>query len=199
MYRFIETIRIDQKGPGNLPYHNDRLNRTRQAFFHTDKIIDINDHLKKIPSFNKSKIIRCTIHYDREINEINFLPYQKKTIHKLKLIYNDTIDYPYKYEDRNELLKLYSMKQDCDEIIIIKNGFISDTSYANLVFYDGSGYFTPSTPLLKGTMRAYLLEKGMISEKKIRPEDLKNYSSVGLINAMLNMTDYKIDINNIIP
>jgi len=74
---------------------------------------------------------------------------------------------------------------DCDEIIIEQNGYLTDTTIANIAFYDGERWITPAKPLLKGTMRAKLLDEGLLHEKEIKKEDLKNYSQVALINAMI--------------
>ena len=53
------------------------------------------------------------------------------------------------------------MRGACDEILIIKDGHITDTSISNIVFRLPDGWWlTPFTPLLKGIMRTYLLESG---------------------------------------
>ncbi|MEQ8809522.1 MAG: aminotransferase class IV, partial [Imperialibacter sp.] len=66
-----------------------------------------------------------------------------------------------------------------------RNGLLTDCSYTNVCFWDGSKWHTPSEPLLAGTKRASLLEKGLISERKIVVNDIKYFESVTLINAML--------------
>jgi 4-amino-4-deoxychorismate lyase len=108
------------------------------------------------------------------------------------LVYDDEIEYSYKYENRERLNELKERRQDCDEIMIVKNGCITDTSFSNLVFYDGKKYLTPAQPLLNGTKRKLLLQQGWISEATIKPEDLNNFQHCGLINAMLNKDDYQI-------
>jgi 4-amino-4-deoxychorismate lyase len=50
-----------------------------------------------------------------------------------------------------------SNAEGCDDIIIVRNGFVTDASYANLIFRKGDEWFTPATFLLAGTMRAFLL------------------------------------------
>ncbi|HET6559925.1 MAG TPA: aminotransferase class IV, partial [Prolixibacteraceae bacterium] len=87
---------------------------------------------------------------------------------------------------------------ECDDIIIIKNGYVTDSFTANLLFFDGGRWFTPTTPLLKGTKRQWLLEKGFIVEKEIREENIPAYSKVGLVNAMIEMEEMPVvDIKNI--
>jgi len=65
---------------------------------------------------------------------------------------------------------------------------VTDCSIGNLLFFDGHEWITPDSPLLKGTQRAFLLNKKMIREGKIREEDICKYKKVGIINALLNMS-----------
>jgi len=100
------------------------------------------------------------------------------------LISCDTLDYQYKYFNRSHFEKLIEQKEECDDIIIIKNGFLTDSSMANLIFFDGKNWFTPKIPLLQGTCRERLLDEGFIFKRKIQSEDLKYFHGVKLINAM---------------
>lgn len=67
---------------------------------------------------------------------------------------------------------LAAQKGDCDEIIIIKNGLVTDTSFTNIAIYKHGMWLTPKHPLLLGTKRAALLEKGIIQEADITVDDL---------------------------
>jgi 4-amino-4-deoxychorismate lyase len=84
-----------------------------------------------------------------------------------------------------------------DEVIIIKNGCVTDTSYTNICFFDGKEWLTPDTPLLQGTMRRYLLDKGVIREVRIRRKDIQYFKKVSLINAMMELGEIIIPIENI--
>ena len=72
-----------------------------------------------------------------------------------------------------------------DDIIIEKKGFITDTSIANLAFYDGEQWFTPKNPLLEGTMRAKLLDEGFLQTREIKRSEISHYTKVALMNAMI--------------
>ena len=80
-------------------------------------------------------------------------------------------------------------KSDCDDIIIIKDGFVTDASSSNLVFENKTGLYTPASYLLRGTKREYLLSKGLIEERIIKEDSLKEYDSIYLINAMVDLED----------
>jgi 4-amino-4-deoxychorismate lyase len=71
-----------------------------------------------------------------------------------------------------------------DDVIFIKNGYVTDASFANLVFFNGSSWITPATPLLRGTMRERLIHQGIITEQLITAENVLKMKSVKLINAM---------------
>ena len=92
-----------------------------------------------------------------------------------------------------------TMGPDSDlDILIVKKEFITDTSFSNIIFFDGDNWITPSTPLLEGTKRKELLEKNIISEQEIKFSDLKNFKKAILINAMLDFDEIaEIEIKNI--
>jgi 4-amino-4-deoxychorismate lyase len=111
----------------------------------------------------------------------------------------NAIDYSFKFADRRKLDMLFEKRGNCDDIIIVKNGNITDSYVANLIFFDGQTWRTPDTPLLPGTQRAKLLYEGKISECKITPDDLTKYKKVGLINALNNFDEMQcVDIANIL-
>ena len=81
---------------------------------------------------------------------------------------------------------------DCDEIIIVKNGLITDTSFTNLALFDGNRWLTPKPPLLLGPKRAQLLEAGIIEEAELTLEDLRKAEKVSLFNAMIDFGEREI-------
>ena len=105
-------------------------------------------------------------------------------MHTLKVVTSDII-YNYKYANREELNILLQKQHDADEIIIEKEGYLTDTTIANIAFYDGKQWFTPEKPLLKGTMRAKLLDEGFLHTRKIKKEEISDYTHVALMNAMI--------------
>ena len=93
-------------------------------------------------------------------------------------------DYVHKYSNR-EWINNILLKSGNDDVIFTKNGIVKDASYANLVFFDGQNWITPSQPLLLGTRRASLIAAGIIKEALIQIKDLPKYNTVKLINAMM--------------
>ena len=77
-------------------------------------------------------------------------------------------------------------KKEADDILIIKNELVTDTSIANIAFFDGKKWLTPKTPLLKGVTRTRLLDNSEIFEADIHFRELKKYKKVALLNAMID-------------
>ncbi len=100
-----------------------------------------------------------------------------------------SIDYHFKYADRTPLLQLLELRGACDDVLIVRHGEITDTSYSNILLFDGTRYVTPRASLLNGTKRRRLLEEGRIEEAAIRPSDLPRFQTLHLINAMLDIED----------
>lgn len=142
-----------------------------------------------IPTELSDKVFKCRVLYAEKIEKIEFQPYQIKPIKTLQIVHAELLSYDYKFADRHELEGLAQHKKTADDILIIKNGFVTDTSYANIVFFDGKHWVTPATPLLRGTKRSQLLQKQVIREEKIRVEDLKKYQFAKIINAMIELEE----------
>ena len=176
--KYLETIKALDGELYHLEYHQWRLDSVLQTK---------NSHqLKKLLSPPKSGLYRCRVVYTQHNIEVEYIKYSKRHVKKLKLIYDDTIEYEKKYEDRERLNQLFLDKGKADDILIIKNSFVSDTSIANVAFYDGTTWVTPHSPLLEGTTRKRLLESGKIVLKEIRVEDIKSFKKMALMNAMVD-------------
>ena len=177
----LETIKIEEGKIFNLLYHQKRFDASREKLFPGIAPILLSSIINDVP---KEGLYRCRIIYDENIRSVEYLPYQPKEISRVKIVASDIV-YDLKYENRESFQNLLSEHSDVDEIIIEKEGYLTDTTIANLAFYDGEKWLTPEKPLLEGTMRAKLLDEKRLCKAKIRKEDLKNYTNVALINAML--------------
>jgi len=197
MCRLIESIKVFDKKLFNIEYHNKRMNNSRRILFNCNDEIDLSTIIK-IPENLDNRLYKCRLIYSKEIESIEFIPYVKKNINTIKIVENNFIDYTHKFENRDELNKML-LESNADEIIIIKNNFITDASFANIVFSDGIIFVTPSTPLLKGTKREKLLNEGIIREEELRKNDITKFKFFYLINSMLGIDDEnKISIEKIL-
>lgn len=194
----LETIKCLDGKLYNLKWHTTRFNQARKEYFGLNTKMNLANFVK-VPSSSKKGLLKCRISYSKTIDQLEFLPHEIRKVESLKLIENNTIDYSYKFSDRKELKNMFEQRGNCDDILIVKNGFITDSYTANPIFFDGEIWWTPDTPLLHGTQRARLISERKISVCKISPSDLSKYKKVGLINALQDMDDMPIiDIDNIL-
>lgn len=194
--KFIESIRVENGNFQNIEYHQKRVDKTSKAFSF-NKILDLNSI--ELAQIIDNNIYKCRVLYSDDEYSIQITKYKKREIFSLKIVYDDNIEYDFKYENRASLDSLFNQRQGCSDVLIVKDGFITDTSYSNIVFFDGKDFFTQTTYLLNGTMRQKLLDEKMIRERVIKIEDLKNYKRVFLINALNSLDDnLSIELENII-
>lgn len=185
---FSEVIKVRDGKFYNLPCHQARADRTAMHLF--DRRIELSLTPEMIPDGLRSGLVKCRVVYGASgIVSVEFAPYVFRTIRSVAVVHDDTIDYSYKSTDRSRLAALVA-DSGCDDIIIVKNGFVTDSSFANLVLEDATGaLYTPSHCLLAGTKRASLMDDGTIDDRPVRAEELYDASKIYLINAMTDLED----------
>ncbi len=198
MCRLLETIKIKDGVMQNVFLHNQRMNNSRLMLFGKDNFINLEEEID-LEDDDFDGIFKCRVLYSNVIEIVEILPYQIKKINSLKMVFNDSISYAHKFEDRKDISNLYLKKENCDDVLIIKDGFVTDTSYCNIVFDTGTKLITPSTPLLKGVKRQQLLNEKIIEEQEIKHTDIKLFNKAFLINSMFDLDDkMEIAVKNII-
>ena len=188
MCRLVESIKIQNRQPVNIEWHNKRFNEARSEAFGVITPIDLQEVIV-IPETLGNGVYKCRVLYGKEIEVVEFQTYTIRPVKSLKLVDGGDIDYHLKYENREALAQLMAQKGDADDILIVKNGFITDTSYSNIAFFDGKQWFTPDTYLLNGTQRQRLLAEGIVQEASIKPYDLHDFTLAKPINSMLDFEE----------
>lgn len=184
---FLETICINNGIVQNIEAHRERMRQTALHFgFSAPELPDLSARIP--PELAENNKIKCSVVYHKEIISVQYSDYRPKTINSLKLVEAD-LDYLFKYSDRSVLNALLQEKGDCDEVLIVKNNYITDTSFSNVVFRRENEFFTPDTYLLNGIKRKKLLLEKRICERPITVDDLHHFDKVYLINAMLDIED----------
>ena len=197
MFQLIETIRIEEGKLQNLAFHNARLNAARLHFFQTKTFVKI-ESIVKIPEDLGNSIFKCRITDDGKQINYTITPYQIRTINTLKIVDHESINYEYKTNGREVLNELYNQRANCDDILIFKNGLLTDSWVANVLLFDGKQWLTPKQPLLKGVQRAVLLHQNRIKEADITKEMLDHFEKIKLVNAMVTFEKaIDIEINKI--
>ncbi len=191
MYQFIETICYKNGLFERIDLHTNRLNRTRHHFFGNQIAINLFDHLK-VPQDLINSTVKCTVTYSNEIEHISYSDYQMRAVNSLKLIDHNLIDYSFKYANREELGELYSKRGECDDILIVKDGFLTDSFYANLVLLRENRWYSMLNPLLLGTRLLSYVQESLVTPVLVSPDDLHLYSEARIINAMISIENSPI-------
>ncbi|MEA5099631.1 MAG: aminotransferase class IV [Bacteroidales bacterium] len=193
--KFFESLKLVGERFSNIELHQQRIDLTCKVFSINSKI-ELKDI--SIPNFNDDLVRKCRIIYSKDDFSVSFSEYKQRKIENLKVVFDDTIDYSYKFENRDRLNSLFEDRGGCSDIIIVKNGCLTDTSFSNIVLFDGDKYFTPSSFLLNGTMRQKLLRDKIIFEKDVKLEDVHRFKKLFLINALNSLEDsLSINVENI--
>jgi len=196
MCLLLESISLRDGVVERLPYHQQRMDDAIQQL-HQVAAPRLTPEIQRLdlPDFGHYKI---RITYDKIIHTLEVIPYQQKQINSLQVLFNDTIEYSLKYAQREALDELFQQRGIADDILIVKNGLITDTYYCNILFHDGRDWITPLQPLLKGTMRQYLINTGVVHETDISINDITRFKKAKLINAMYGFMGPEIEIRDIL-
>lgn len=187
MSLFIESIKVEDQKPDLLDLHQKRVNQTF-SHFGKEGSIDLSKIFKNL-DHDEDGLYKLKIVYNLDKKyRTQMIPYAIPEILNFQLVENNTFDYSFKFEDRKELERM-KMRAKAEEIIIVKNNHITDTSFSNLLFLKGKEWFTPSSYLLNGVQRQHLLKQKKIKEMEITLQNIKEFSHFQLINAMNDFDD----------
>jgi len=197
MFPLFESICVENYQIKLSEFHQKRMDNSCLKLFNVKNKWSIKKIFEslKIESNQKYKL---RINYSQSKYSISLKKYFKKKIRSLQCLELNDYSYDLKYTDRSVIDKNNKLKSLSDDILIIKNGFVTDSSYCNIVFFDGLSWVTPKFPLLKGVQRNFLLKNKKIFKKKIKVSDISKYKSFVLINSMTEFnTNDAVNINKI--
>jgi len=185
MKQFLETICIRDGAPQHLEWHQRRVDATMHHFYPGHRHSWVLATCIDVPLEFKSVVIRCRVLYDAHHFSIHYFPYTPRIIKTLKLVEAPRVfDYQYKYADRTVLEALYDQRGDADDILITRDGWITDTSIANIAFQKNGRWYTPSIPLLAGTTWKRLVSAGILITCPIHYAQLLRFETCNVFNAM---------------
>ena len=184
MSLLLETLKAVEGTLLHVNYHQRRLESSLQQLG-----LSIRHDLATAVKPPQHGVYRCRVVYDEKSMHIEYLPYRKRILKSLKIVEADTLEYPLKYADRSALNTLFQQRASCDDVAIIKNGYLTDTTIANIALYDGIRWYTPKQPLLHGTTRQRLLENNHLVERNIPLQAIRDYEKYAILNAMLGFVE----------
>ncbi|MBE1237760.1 aminotransferase class IV [Phaeovibrio sulfidiphilus] len=188
---FLETLRLVDGIADNPDLHRERMRRALASINAPDVTPDLSLQNLPVPPAFRHGCVKCRIVYGPDgLCPPTFEHYTPRVLSRIALVDGNGLDYGHKYADRSGLARLLALRGDCDDILIVQDGHITDLSFANVVFRDRQGgLVTPSRPLLPGTRRRALLSAGVIAERPVRVEDLGDFVGFYPINAMMDLGD----------
>lgn len=179
-YPLFETLAVIDGKFRNLAFHQMRVNLAFNTFFKKNCTLDLNKI--EIPEIYRTGFYRCRIDYNPQTFKIGFFEHIPRQIRTFHCVQVENFDYCFKYSDRKRLDQLKILQMD--EVIIINNGFVSDCTIGNLLFFKNGKWFSPRHYLLKGTQLSYLLAQDQVELTEIRAEDLFHYEKIMVVNAL---------------
>lgn len=180
--KLLETIKIVDKQAQYLEFHQARMQRSCVQLNIAEHAPDLKQALLNAPEKGE---FRARIVYKQQIESVEYFPILVRRFQRFKLVKANGLEYAYKFLNRDTINQLFTMKGMADDVLFVKNGLITDTSIANVAFFDGIHWQTPCVPLLKGTTRARLLQSGELHLMEITPAMLPNFEKMALCNAIL--------------
>ena len=214
MCRFIETICVIDGEPLAIDAHRARVRRTLRACWGgaaghrvdsaAHAVLEqalaaaLNDGPNAGAARTKLRLVyRVPPENDGEppaVEELELLSYRVPPITTLRVVDGGEITYSLKYHNRRALHRLYELRDGCDDVLIVRDGLLTDSSYCNIALYDAGRCITPATPLLAGTRRARLLQAGRLVAADIPVQSIERYSHVALFNAMIDLGELVLPI-----
>ena len=196
MYRFIESIQLNKGEFCRLNLHQERVGRVFSDFFPDTEVFQLTEILQQV-EIPATGIHKCRIVFDNEVRQIDISPYTIRRISTLKTVETLMESMAYKTEDRRLLNKAFAQRGNCDDVLLIKKGLLTDTSYSNIALLKDNQWYTPAKPLIYGTNRAQLLIEKKITEIDIRPDEIPIFQSIRLFNAMTEFGEIELSTESI--
>lgn len=194
----VETIRIADGGlpsPEILALHRERIDRTCRELYGLTGGFGPEAALAAVPvpPALRSGVAKCRVVYSPSgIVKVEYQPYVPPRIGSLLAVADDDAEYAYKYCDRSRLTVWHerAVAAGCGDALIVRRGQVTDTTFCNVAFRVAGGspevWHTPAEPLLRGTMREYLLRRRTVTVRDIPVSALTDgfYDLAALFNAM---------------
>jgi 4-amino-4-deoxychorismate lyase len=195
----VESICIQDGLILALPYHQSRLDAAQQELGWQDRLELsglVQQALKAWQQgernrFNdptagsSSKKLKCRVLYGREIQSIEIEAYKPRAYHSCAAIEMPSkIDYHLKWSDRGVFDQIVQSLPKGVCPLICQHGWLTDALHANIALLLEGQWYTPDTPLLRGTMRQQLIDTKKIRPFPLRREWLSRAEKISLINAL---------------
>jgi len=109
----------------------------------------------------------------------------------------ENTDYSHKTTKRDFINEAFSKKWDCDDIIMKRWEFLTDSSVANIACFINWKWITPKNPISVWTTRTRLLKELKLIKWEIIVEDISKIEKFAIMNALfwfMEIEDFEIII-----
>ena len=194
-FALIETLRwTPKKGYFVLPEHLTRLEASAEYFDFSFSDEQVIEHLLKVAENfpERPQRVRLLLHKDGFL-ESTYVPLEATTSVPIKIrlaadpVNTENVLLYHKTTRRQLYERCLAEAKDADEVVLWnEREEITECCTANLVLELSGELTTPpvSSGLLPGTYREYLLSRGVLTERVLTIDDLRNCSQIYLINAV---------------
>lgn len=183
MYPLFESVCVARAAVQHGRYHEARFEASYRELFGKKPGFSLWEGLS-LQGADPAKTYKLRIRYNQDGTLWELDEYRPRLPETLRLVADDTVDYALKYSDRRALDRLAARAGSAGDVLIVRQGLVTDSTYCNILFWDGREVVTPRTPLLRGTCRARLLAENRIGEADIPAEGFNRYRAFQLVNAL---------------
>ncbi|NWF66074.1 MAG: aminotransferase class IV [Campylobacterales bacterium] len=187
MSQFFETIKVNRGFIHDMRLHEDRLKSTILKNFGKCEDINFKPLIKPIDK----AFYRCKIHYSNRVEKVEFIEQKKRFFKSFKIVHDNSLVYDFKYSDRKKLEQILLERENCDDVIIVKNSLLTDTTIANIALFINGVWITPKKPLFKGIIRTKLLKSGFLKRRDLRVCDFKKCKKFAIMNSLVGFLEIK--------
>lgn len=211
MYPCIEAIEWNNGQAHRLEYHQRRIDAAFRCLYPGTKAFNLEEELEKQQCISASEILKASqvpffpdqgkyklrIQYDYQLRSVEFQQYHLREIKTLQMVEISQKTMEYKSSSRELIDAAFARRGTADDVLLVRDGLITDTSYANVAVYDGQKWLSPRIPLLYGTRRAFLLDHQLIEVADISVDELSGFQSLRLFNALIEFGEVELPVSAI--
>jgi para-aminobenzoate synthetase component 1 len=194
----FETIRVQDGIPLRLEEHQARIDASHLACFGTVPAWRLAEVLagkidKNCPGRVRLRLVHC-----RESWTLETFPYVIRRPDRFLLVDASGLSYGHKYADRSgiEALRARAARRHgldiADtrwDILLTREGFLLEASYASIACLLDGTWQTPSHALLPSTRSAAYAKEDRLIRSPLRIEDISRMERILAVNAMLDLED----------
>lgn len=196
MYPCIEAIAWRDGKAERLIYHQKRVEEAFRVLFPDKQPFMLKELLQSVDGPGTG-LYKLRLEYGVEPGIMEFQEYRMRNVSSLQLVGIDHEPMDYKAAERDYIDRAFSKRGLCDDVLMVRDGLLTDSSYANIALFDGKKWLSPRIPLLYGTRRAYLVDHGQIEPADIKADDLVQFQRIRLFNAMVGFGELELPVSAI--